>query len=189
MKKQAIIFLIILILIFVFNYNIVWANSYVVKGVTNIYAEKNGEIIGTLKKGYVIEEKNIINKEKNWIKIKINSKVISLNTWLKTTDLSQINQSTSLLDNNNFEFSNIQYKNQPGIGLITFIGNIHNISNQNYNIVTFIFTVFDSNNKKVDSTIVKINNINADEKKYFSGHLYTTLNKVDHYNIKFKEKK
>lgn len=176
-------------LIFVFNYNIVQANSYKIQGETCIYTDKNGEIIGTLKKGYVIEEKNIINKENNWIKIKINNEVIYLETWLKVTDLSPVNQSTSLINNNNFEISNIQYKNQPGVGLITFIGNIHNISNKDYNIVTFIFTIFDSDNKKIESTIVKINNINADETKYFSGHLFTTLNKVDHYNIKFKEKK
>ncbi len=193
--KKCVFFIILITAILLLNLNPVFANdSYIINDISHIYAEKNGKIIGSLEKGFILTDDNIIEEEENWWKITINQDKLCLESWLKIKNLQKIEDNNRPLSDDNknisiekFKISNLQFKNQPGVGLIAFIGDIENISNQKFKSVHFLFTIYDKDNNKIDSTVVEMNNINPHQNKYISGYLYTTLDKINHYKIKITD--
>ena len=191
-KYVSVIILIIAILIL--NFNPVFADDiYITDKVSHIYAQKNGEIIGSLKKGFVLTADTIIKEENGWLKIKISKDKLYFETWIKTKNFEEQDDNHNFLSDNKiskekFEFTEIQFRNQPGIGFITFIGNAKNNTDKKISTVEFLFTIFNNENKKIDSTTAKIININPQESKYISGHLSANLDQIDHYQIKIIDK-
>ncbi len=121
----------------------------------------------------------VVEKKGDWIKVTVEG-------WIEekslTDDLLSIADKTSA--GSGFYYKNVSFKS--GI-MNQALGEISNGSDQNYQLANFILSIYDNDEKLLDTVYINISNIPTGVTKSFQAFLLNTqINEVSSYKIQFE---